>query len=301
MKKPIIFISLTFFGLNSVTAQVGIGTNTPNASSILELQSTDKGFLPPRMTTSERDGISSPAEGLMIYNSTNKALEFFDGTNWISASDGSVVTTFYSSSYVHCGAATEVVEVTSPITSKIWMDRNLGASRAALSNTDAQSYGSLFQWGRGADGHQCVHRFTGDGVTTSGTTTTLSSTDQPGNGLFIIVSGTTTDWRSTPNNDLWQGVNGINNPCPQGFKVPSEAEWIAEQPAWNNPSTGVLNLSLAGGRLNDNGGLDSEGSSATYWTSNIDGNNARRLGVFQNPAFMSLGRSYGFSVRCIKN
>jgi hypothetical protein len=59
MKKAIMFISLSFLGLSTAFAQVGIGTNgAPNASSVLELQSTDKGFLPPRMTTAERDGFS---------------------------------------------------------------------------------------------------------------------------------------------------------------------------------------------------------------------------------------------------
>lgn len=49
---------------------------------------------------------------------------------------------------------TKVVEVTNPATGKTWMDRNLGASRAATSPTDASSFGDLYQWGRGADGHQ---------------------------------------------------------------------------------------------------------------------------------------------------
>jgi hypothetical protein len=62
----------------------------------------------------------------------------------------------------------------------IWMDRNLGATQVATSSTDALAYGNLFQWGRGADGHQ---------VRTSGTTTTLSSADQPGNSNFILVAG----------------------------------------------------------------------------------------------------------------
>jgi hypothetical protein len=59
------------FGL----AQVGIGTTTPNASAKLEVNSTTQGFLPPRMTTAQRDAISSPADGLVIYNTTNNRLE----------------------------------------------------------------------------------------------------------------------------------------------------------------------------------------------------------------------------------
>lgn len=134
----LVVINITWL---QIQAQVKIGNNASSVHSsvVLEVESTDKGILPPRLTTAERDAISSPAEGLTVYNTTNKALEFFDGTNWISAVDGSVVTTFFSSSYVHCAAATTVVEVISPTTNRIWMDRNLGASRVATSSTDAQS------------------------------------------------------------------------------------------------------------------------------------------------------------------
>ena len=95
---------------------------------------------------------------------------------------------------------------------KIWMDRNLGATRVATSPTDAASYGDYYQWGRGADGHQKI---------TSATTTTLSSADQPGNGSFILAPD---DWRSTQNDNLWQGVSGTNNPCPSGYRLPTLTE-----------------------------------------------------------------------------
>jgi hypothetical protein len=61
---------------------VGIGTTSPNAAAILHLNSTTKGFLPPQMTTTQRDAISSPPEGLLIWNTTTKALNVYDGTSW---------------------------------------------------------------------------------------------------------------------------------------------------------------------------------------------------------------------------
>ena len=79
---------LAFIGLSHLNAQVGIGTTTPDASAILEVKSTDKGFLPPRMTIAERDAIASPAEGLTIYNTTTKCLETYQGTFWASLCDG---------------------------------------------------------------------------------------------------------------------------------------------------------------------------------------------------------------------
>lgn len=64
------------------TGIVGIGTPSPNASSILHLSTTTKGFLPPVMTTTQRDAITSPATGLVIFNSTTGVLEFYNGTVW---------------------------------------------------------------------------------------------------------------------------------------------------------------------------------------------------------------------------
>lgn len=59
---------------------VSVGPSAADASAAFDVQSTDKGFLPPRMTTTERDAIGSPATGLVIYNTTTNQLEVFDGT-----------------------------------------------------------------------------------------------------------------------------------------------------------------------------------------------------------------------------
>jgi hypothetical protein len=61
-------------------AQVGIGTTTPDDSSILDVFSNDKGILIPRVTSNNRDGISNPSNGLLLYNSTTKAINYFDNT-----------------------------------------------------------------------------------------------------------------------------------------------------------------------------------------------------------------------------
>ena len=67
---------MVFFTNNSekmritTTGNVGIGTASPDASAKLDISSTTQGFLQPRMTTAQRDAISSPADGLGIYNAT---------------------------------------------------------------------------------------------------------------------------------------------------------------------------------------------------------------------------------------
>lgn len=67
------------------TGSVGIGTTNVHPSAILELESTDQGFLPPRMTTDQRDSITNPAEGLVIYNTVDSVLQIFNGECWIAS------------------------------------------------------------------------------------------------------------------------------------------------------------------------------------------------------------------------
>ncbi len=66
---------------NTNTGNVGIGTSTPSATAALDVSSTTKGFLPPRMSQSQRDLIS-PEEGLIIYNTTSKKPNYYNGTEW---------------------------------------------------------------------------------------------------------------------------------------------------------------------------------------------------------------------------
>ncbi len=61
---------------------VGVGTNNPDNSAALEIQTTTAGFLPPRMTTEQRDMISNPAVGLMIYNLNTHCLNVYKPGGW---------------------------------------------------------------------------------------------------------------------------------------------------------------------------------------------------------------------------
>lgn len=65
-------------------AQVGIGTTNPDDSAALDVSATDKGFLPPRLDTSQRNGITTPAVGLTIFNTDKLCLEVFVGRGWRS-------------------------------------------------------------------------------------------------------------------------------------------------------------------------------------------------------------------------
>ncbi len=67
MKKLLLLLIAFIFILNTQAQNVGIGTTTPAASAQLDVSSTTKGFLPPRMTGAQRDAIVNPANGLVIY------------------------------------------------------------------------------------------------------------------------------------------------------------------------------------------------------------------------------------------
>lgn len=67
---------------DSATAKVVIGGATPDADAILDLQSTTKGFLPPRMTTGQRDAIVTPPAGLEIFNTTTAKKNLYSGSAW---------------------------------------------------------------------------------------------------------------------------------------------------------------------------------------------------------------------------
>jgi hypothetical protein len=69
---------------------VSIGSATPPVTSLLNLTSTTRGFLQPRMTTTQRNAISAPAEGLRIYNTTTKKENFYNGTIWVEIQNDAV-------------------------------------------------------------------------------------------------------------------------------------------------------------------------------------------------------------------
>lgn len=396
---------------NEIFAQVGINNDGSQAdpSAMLDIKSTDKGLLIPRLTNTQKSFIASPTEGLMIYNSDDNCVEIWVETGWLNmctqiitspsaytlnttpvvngsyengvdltASEFIVVevnvtqigywgaktnemngvsfsgsgnfsstglqtitltgagmpanrgTYSFSITYSNsasssvnisflCASAlpassTAIVEVTGAA-GRIWMDRNLGAHRAAISQDDCRAYGNYFQWGRGADGHELIiFNANGSSSQVNGYTTTLSTTDQPGHSNFISPSGGDYDWRTPRNNALWS--TGINDPCPDGYRIPTDQEWRDEVTAAGiingltafNSSlkltyTGYRDMyNYAQGNVVHYGFLsDNEGD---YWSSTPGTTHPERAKNFWfAPTSISHGepaRAYGLSVRCIK-
>ena len=189
--------------------------------------------------------------------------------------------------------------------------------------TDSTVYGALYQWGRVADGHQLR---TSPSYPTNNTTAEsgpvadydLDANGQvlntsPAFGHFVKNNVAPNDWRITQNDNLWNGTYPSNNPCPTGFRVPTQPEWAG---VLNNNArtwTGrgyeltadytryTLFLPAAGRRYYGTSAFSSVGTDGNYWSSTVTGANAYTLNWTSStvgPAY-STNRSYGFSVRCV--
>ena len=397
--KQIIILAMLLTIVTS-KAQVGIGTTTPHVSAILDLTSTSKGLLPPRLTYTQKNAISTPVAGLMIWctdcGSTGQ-MQVYNGSTWTNISgsaashpttNGTAIVSQYTCSTASTGvmivggagsSVTQTITATvtsvgtyniaatangvtfanagtftttgtqnivltltgtplvygthnfvlnttpncnfsrttvvqcgvSPFTfnyngetvtygtviganSRCWLDRNLGATRVATNYYDSESFGHLFQWGRGADGHQ--------NKILANNTSERSTTYTPGHANFIVVGGEPYDWLVPQNSNLWQGVNGINNPCPSGYRIPTIAEltserdtWIATNGAFNSP----LKIPFAGTRGYNN----VFGTGGALWSSNTNSDRVQviMLDGGNSQVSTTLYRGWGFSVRCIQN
>lgn len=193
-------------------------------------------------------------------------------------------------------------EVYNPTTQKIWLNKNLGATRVAQSKDDSSAFGDLYQWGRLSDGHEQRNSLT---------TTIRSTGPNPSHSNFIISTQNWTLYTGT----LWDGLNGLNNPCPMGYRIPTVAEMNAEISTWQPQNAdgafaSPLKWVVAGARKGDDGLLTEVGLRGYYWTDEATSNGGvLSLRIFPFGAGIYGGnnpialreRTFGYSVRCIKN
>ncbi len=94
-KQPFLFaialvaiLSLGINGSGFAQGSVGIGTVTPAASAVLDVVSTSKGVLVPRLTVAQRNAIASPATGLLVFNTADAKFNYWDGAKWVAVGEG---------------------------------------------------------------------------------------------------------------------------------------------------------------------------------------------------------------------
>ena len=221
-------------------------------------------------------------------------------------------------------------------TGRKWLAFNLGATNIPSSINDTAGMGYLYQWGRESDGHQIVR------PTISSATNTLATSSSPNNGgVFIqgqnnpeisaqvsLWTGKLTyaDWLVQKNDYLWQGVNGTNNPCPTGYRLPTVVEFQSEASYWTSQDVrgafaSILKLTNNGYRSNNGNNIISNSQTTTccgyYWTSdtypyiNTQNNQpsyyqSRQMIINNTSVNFPTGsgaglRANGYGVRCIKD
>ena len=290
--KQVLLAILLFVNV-IVFAQTGIGTTTPEQSAQLDVSSTDKGFLTPRMTASQRDNIENPAQGLIIFctdcASDEGELQIRLTSSWKSLSLGDVNDpglTFngYTYTSIVLGNGQE------------WMAENLRTTTYANGDpipnvTDANQWGNLMT---GAWAH-----YNND-----------SQYENPYGKLYN-----------------WYTVNDPRNVCPTGWHVPTDAEWTVLSDYlggstvaggkmkstgtqyWSSPNTDATNESgfsgLPGGYRLLDGSFYYIGTLGYWWCSSEDGTGIawyRFLRYYDGGVYRySNFEKHGYSVRCLRD
>jgi len=211
------------------------------------------------------------------------------------------------SSYItHNG--TNYCPVTSPYTGRVWLDRNLGASRVCTAMDDTQCYGDYYQWGRNADGHQDIKS-----PNTSTKATQINPVQDAVKGKFILSSSNPYDWTAPSLDDdgslrsaYWSSTDG-SSICPEGYRVPTIDELKAElfDPgsaqihSTNEAFDSFLKLPVAG--LRDDT-LIGQGAQGRLWSSSVNGFESYYVIYIGSHAYPdNTYRSEGYPVRCIKD
>lgn len=174
---------------------------TPDNSAMLDVKSTTKGFLPPRMTNSEISAISDPAAGLIIFSTDENKPVYFNGSKWHTFNEIELfietVTDYDNNEYK-----------TVQIGNQIWMAENLRTTHYSDGTSIPKVEGET-EWKNLTETDTAYCWYSNDSVSYAETYGALYT-------WAAIMNGST----SSSNNP--SGVQGV---CPTGWHVPSDAEW----------------------------------------------------------------------------
>jgi len=300
MKNRCCFLSMYLLVGGSLIAQVSINSDNsaPDNSAMLDVKSTSKGFLLPRVTVSQMGAITNPANGLIVFCTTdNKYYGYISQTNtWKEILFGPGAITPGTCGFLTINhVAGNVAPVTKTVTystvtnipgepAKCWITSNLGADHQANAVDDATEASAGWYWQ-----FNLKQGYKHDGTTRTPNTTWISSIDEnsdwiPANDPCTIEFGT--DWR-IPTYFEW-------------FNVINSGNWQN----WNGPWNSGLKLHSAGRLGNISGSLDYRGIIGNYRSNTQSSNSDGWLLFFSSySSNMSGGwsKTNGLSLRCLRN
>ncbi len=270
----LLILSAVIFGQNiyaqntfPATGSSGIGTTTPDASSILEVKSTTQGILIPRMTANQKNAIVSPALGLMVFQ-TNGASGFYyyDGSKWAAVSGKGATKSL--------GNLTSPTAVNADLLPGIDNTTNIGS--VANSWKDAYFDGSIYLGGSRLLSYDVINGNTIIGPTALNNNTTGSN--NTATGLKALYSNTTGhENMANGNNTLYSNTTGVSNTA-NGynalyFNTTANYNTANGNFALYSNTTGATNTAIGSGALFSNTiGHDNSATGYNALSYNITGN-----------------------------
>ena len=295
----LLFFAFACWTVEFASAQnVGIGTSSPNPAALLDVNSNNSGFLPPRMNFGQRNAISNPVAGLMVYCSdcdSSGQLQVFNGARWCNMMGGVATDPLFA--YLP----------TVVIGTQKWSSKNLDVSTYRNGDPIPQVTGSS-QWSSLTTGAWCWYN--NDSATFAATYGKLYN---------------------------WYAVNDPRGLAPRGWHVPTDAEWnkmtkfldpsldttainwagsniggILKETGtshWASPNTGANNSSgftaLPGGNRHYYGTCYNFSNLETWWTASAyDATNAWYRSVVNNTGYIgrnNYDKRAGYAVRVVRD
>jgi hypothetical protein len=297
MRKNTLFIIVLLLSFRLLFAQVGINAtgSAPDPSAGLDVNFTDLGFLPPRLTGSQISAIPGPAKGLLVFNVTENAPAYFDGTLWRTF-DG-------KKAWLACGDPIKKIHLAGSVApvnktviygtvtnipgepAKCWITSNLGADRQADSVDDPTEPSAGWYWQFGKK-----RGFKNDGTTRTPDT------------AWITAINTSSDWTVE------------TDPCTielgSPWRIPTRSEWtnvdanvVNPWGNWNGPWISGLKMHAAGLLWANNGTITTtRGVYGRYWSSTQSTATKAWALLFSsiNSYLNADTKTYAYSIRCVR-